>query len=126
MDLAGGKMKFEKKYSIIYPDFEDVEYKKLSETAFHDLSLDILCKNLTDDDRESELIKGIITNMTADPRVAQYRQKVFCDILNSPDLRKRMMELFDKFEFMRNFGLHYKNTDEKKRNLVLASQIGRA
>ncbi len=102
-----------KTYSILFPDFEGVEYKQLSETACHDLALDLLCKNLTNDVKESGMIMEVISNMTPDPRVAEYRQKVFCDILKSPDLRKRMIELFDKFEFVRNFGVIHRNTDEK-------------
>lgn len=103
----------EKTYSILYPDFEGVEYKRLSETTCHDLALDVLCKNLADNNKESKLIMDTISNMTADPRVARYRQKVFCDILKFPNLRKQMMELFDKFEFVRNFGVLHKNSDEK-------------
>ncbi len=106
-------MKIKRKYSILYPDFEGVEYKKLSETTCHDLSLDVLCKKLTDSPKEYNMIMDVISNMTKDPRVAKYRQKIFCDILKFPDLRKRMVELFDKFEFIRNFGVHHLNSDEK-------------
>ena len=52
--------------------------------------------------------------MTADPRVVEYRQKVFCDILKFPNLRKRMVEHFDKFEFIRSYGVNHLDTDEKK------------
>ncbi len=106
-------MEIKNTYSILYPDFEGVEYKRLSETTCHDLALDMLCRKLTDNNKESKLIMDIISNMTADPRVSEYRQKVFCDILKSPNLRKRMVELFDKFEFIRNFGVLNRNTDEK-------------
>ena len=106
-------MEIKKNYSIIYPDFDGVEYKQLSETACHDLALDMLCKNLTDNNKEYKMIMDVISNMTSDVRVCEYRQKVFCDILKFPDLRKQMTELFDKFEFMRNFGVHHLNADEK-------------
>lgn len=106
-------MERKKRYSIIHPDFDGVEYKELSETAYHDLALDVLCKKVSDNPRESRMIQDIVSNMTADPRVAEYRQKVFCDILKFPELRKRMTELFDKFEFIRNYGVHHLNTDEK-------------
>ncbi len=106
-------MEIKRKYSIIYPDFDGVEYKRLSETTCHDLYLDTLCKSLSDNNKETQMIKDVISNMTADSRVAKYRQKVFCDILKFPDLRKRMVELFDKFEFIRNYGVHHLNTDEK-------------
>jgi len=112
-NFEGVKMEIKRKYSILYPDYSGVEYKQLSETAWHDLSLDVLCKKLTDNQKESKMIKDIICNMTADPRVARYRQKVFCDILKFKGLRKRMVELFDKFEFIRNYGVHHINTDEK-------------
>ena len=74
-------MENKRRYSILYPDFEGVEYKKLSETTCHDLALDLLCKKVTDNSKELNMIKGIISHMTSDPRVAIYRQKVFCDIL---------------------------------------------
>lgn len=106
-------MEMKKTYSILYPDFDGVEYKKLSEVTCHDLSLDMLCKNITDNTKEYSLIMNVISNMTSDMRVAEYRQKVFCDILKFPELRKRMMELFDKFEFIRDFGSNNKNIDEK-------------
>lgn len=106
-------MAIKRKYSILYPNFEGVEYKKLSKIACHDLALDILCEKVSDDDKEIKLIMNIISDMTADERVAEYRQKVFCDILKFPAIRKQMTELFDKFEFIRNFGLHNKYADEK-------------
>lgn len=102
-----------KNYSILYPDFDGVEYKHLSESACHDLALDMLCKNLTENNKEYNMIMDVISNMTSDARVCKYRQKVFSDILRFPDLRKQMVELFDKFEFMRNFGVNHLNTDEK-------------
>ena len=98
-------MEFRNKCSILYPDFDGVEYKQLSEVTCHDLALDLMCKKITDNNREYRLIMDTISKMTADPRVAEYRQKVFCDILKSPDLRKRMTELFDKFEYIRKFGV---------------------
>ena len=102
-----------RQYSILFPDFDGVEYKKLSDAAFHDLALDLLCEKLTDDRRESAMIKDVLKSTTQDVRVAKYRQKVFCDIFKSPELRERMVELFDKFEFIRNYGVHHLNTDEK-------------
>ncbi len=107
-------MEIKRKYSILYPDFDGVEYKQLSENTYHDLSLDMLCNKLTDSPKEFIMIKDIISNMTSDAKVARYRQKVFCDILKFPELRKQMSELFDKFEFIRSFGVNHLNTDEKK------------
>ncbi len=106
-------MEHKREYSIIYPNFDGAEYKQLSNDACHDLALNMLCEKLTDNHNEYKMIKDIISNMTADSRVAHYRQKVFCDILKYPDFRKRITELFDKFEFVRSYGMHHLDTDEK-------------
>lgn len=100
-------------FSILFPCFEGTEYKQLSESACHDIGLDTLCRALTDDPKERSMIMRIISSMTPDPRVAQYRQEVFADILRLPDFRKRMTELFDKVEFIRTFGIMHKSSDEK-------------
>ena len=106
-------MESTKKYSILYPEFEGVEYKTLSPTACHDLALDLLCQDLTDNQKESKLIMDTISKMSPDPRVAKYRQEVFCDILKLPELRTKMVALFDTFEYIRNFGVHHWKTYEK-------------
>ena len=102
-----------RKYSILHPDVEAAEYKRLSKVACHDLALDMICKNVVASEKESGMIMDIISNMTADPSVAEYRQKVFCDILRFPKFRERMVELFDRFEFMRDFGANRLKIDEK-------------
>ena len=117
-------MQIKRKYSILYPDFPDVEYKKLSETTCHDLALDVLCEKITTNRKESKLIMETISHMTSDPRVAEYRQQVFCDILKFPMLRKQMIELFDKFEFIRDFGVLHRSNDERMEITNLLSRMG--
>lgn len=99
--------------SILFPYFEDTEYKQLTPAAAHDLGLDAVCRELSEDQKERRMITNILTNMTSDKRVALYRQKVFADILAMPELRKRLTELFDRLEFLREFGGMKKATDEK-------------
>ncbi len=100
-------------FSILFPYKSETTYKQLSPTACHDLGLDAVCKSLTDDGKEQKLIMNIISQLTADPRVSAYRQKVFADILALPELRSKMTELFDKMEFIRSFGTMHKNSDEE-------------
>lgn len=102
-----------KKYSILYPSCEGVRYNKLSENTCHDLALDLLCKKVTDNPKEYRMIMDILSEMTSDKRVAKYRQKVFSDILKFPDLRRKITELFDKFEFINNFGVLRWDENEK-------------
>lgn len=106
-------MKNNNKFSILFPYVEETKYKQLSETACHDLGLDVLCRELSTDTKEQNLIMNVLSNMTSDERVAIYRQKVFVDILRLPELRKRMSELFEKIEFIRNFSTGHMSTDEK-------------
>lgn len=107
-------MEQSKKYSILYPAFEGAEYKKLSEITCHDLALDMLCEKASKNQKEFNMIKGILSNMTSSPEVAKFRQEVFSDVLNMPNLRKQMVELFDKFEFIRDYGDNHLRADEKK------------
>lgn len=106
-------MKENNRFSILFPYYEDTKYKQLSDSACHDLGLDTICRDLTSDSKEQNLIMSIISNITSDPRVAIYRQRVFVDILFLPDLRKQMSELFEKIEFIRNFTASHVETDEK-------------
>ena len=106
-------MKQDNFFSILFPYYENTEYRQLSAVACHDLGIDTLCDRLTTDAKERRMISDVLANMTADPRVARYRQKVFADILRLPKLRTELMELFDKMEFIRNFGIMHKTTDEK-------------
>lgn len=103
----------EKPFSILYPQSEKIPYKRLSETVCHDLGLDTLCEALTEDNKERRLIMEVLSGMTPDPKTALFRQKVFADILALPELRTTMMELFERIEFIRNFGTMHKSTDEE-------------
>ncbi|MCQ2490672.1 MAG: DNA mismatch repair protein [Ruminococcus sp.] len=100
-------------FSILYPFRSETEYRQLSQTACHDLGLDVICKALTNDNAEQNMIMNTISRMTADPRVSSFRQKVFSDILALPELRTKMTELFEKMEFIRSFGTMHKNYDEE-------------
>lgn len=100
-------------FSLLYPEQKNIAISKLSETACHDLGLDNICRKMTDDTKEQRLIMNVLSEMTADRAAALYRQKIFADILRLPELRKRMTELFDKVEFIRNFGIMHKDSDEK-------------
>ena len=98
--------------SILYP-YEDVKFRQLSRTACHDLGLDTICKELSESADEQRLIMNVLSNMTDDMKTAQYRTEVFEDILGLSDMRKRMMELFEKIEFIRDYSSGRMETDEK-------------
>lgn len=101
-------------FSILFPDTDKTEFRQLSDETCHDLGLDTLCAELTSDKKEQQLIMNIISNMTADPETSVYRKKIFADILRLPELRTRLLELFEKVEFIRNFSVNRLESDEKK------------
>ncbi|HNZ98425.1 hypothetical protein [Ruminococcus sp.] len=42
-----------------------------------------------------------------------YREQIFRDILRLPELRKTIMELLDKIQFMKDFSTTHKTYDEE-------------
>ena len=74
-----------KKFSLLYPR-QQIEFKKLEDSAFHDLGLDVVTKEVTSEPREQAIISEILAHLTADPEVTNYRQDVFEDLKNLPDI----------------------------------------
>ena len=106
-------MKDNNSFSILSPLDRDNVYRQLSAAACHDLGLETLCRELTNDPKERNIITAILSDMTADQKTARDRQEVFRDVLALPELRTKMTELFDKIEFIRNFGSTRIDNDEK-------------
>ena len=98
--------------SILFPD-GNAKFTRMTDSAFHDLGLDSICKELTSDAKERKYITGVISNMTEDADTARFRQEVFADILDLSQLRKKITELFERLEFMKSFGSLAKKTEEK-------------
>ena len=102
----------DKGISIIFPDGSYEKCKVLSETAVHDLSLDSVCRKLSDKAQEQGLILGVMSRICADPEVVQFRLDVFEDIYNNPEFRNRMLEILDKIDFLRNYGSFRRDNEE--------------
>ena len=90
-------------FSILFPYFEEVKYRRLSESTCHDLALDTLVKEMSEKPEEQHLLYDVISHTTSDPRVANYRSDVFADIFENPELCDKLMELFDRIEYIREF-----------------------
>lgn len=98
--------------SILFPDVKDVQYNSLSETTCHDLGLDFICQKLSKKEAEQRMIMEVISNMTDNPEVAKFRGEVFDDILRLPDMRKSMLELLDRIQFLKDFGGFKRDNDK--------------
>ncbi len=106
-------MNISTQFSLMQPAGADTEYRSLPDHVMHDLGLDVICREISDDIKERRMIADVLSKISPDPSVAAYRQQIFGDILRLPGLRKTMMELFDKIQFMRDFGSMHKTTDEE-------------
>ncbi len=113
----------DKKISLIYPyqekpgDFSNTRagepcYQPLGHDAIHNLGLDTIINELTPIEAERTYCLRVLSNLTPDARVAVYRADVFEDILNSPELREKIIKILDKINFLRDYGGFKRDHDE--------------
>ena len=91
----------------------DIEYRRLPDQVIHDLGLENFCQAISSDSAERRFIANVLSQITADVNVAAYRRKIFVDIFRLPELRKNMIQLFDKIQFMKDFSTMHKASDEE-------------
>ncbi|MGX8681629.1 MAG: MutS-related protein [Spirochaetales bacterium] len=98
--------------SIIFPNGSYDRCRTLSDITIHDLALDVICRSLSDKEKEQSLILGIMSKVTSDPEVVQFRLDVFEDIYKNPAFREKMLEVLDKIEFLKDFGSFRRDNEE--------------
>lgn len=103
----------DKKISLLYPKGENEGFQIMSEVTMHDLGFDTICEAVADKkDAQQAMIMRVLSKMTDDPYVARYRSDIFEDIYKNPDMCKRMMEILDKINFLRDYGSFKKKYEE--------------
>ena len=100
-----------KNFSLLHPENKEVEYKTLNKEALNDLSIDFLCENLTSDPYELNSIKRLLTNVTCDEEVIEYRRDIFEDFLKFPKLRSDLTALLLKLKDLREIERFQKDTE---------------
>ena len=100
-------------FSLMQPIKSNPEYHKLPDHVMHDLGLEAFCKAASDDDKERRLITNVLSQITDDVSVADYRRAIFADILKLPELRTTMMQLFERIQFLKDFSTMHKTSDEE-------------
>ncbi|MBR3269030.1 MAG: DNA mismatch repair protein [Oscillospiraceae bacterium] len=100
-------------FSLMQPAQTCSEYRRLPDHVLHDLGLEEFCRAVSSDAGERRLITNILSQITDDANIAAYRQQIFADILRLPELRKTMMQLFDRIQFMKDFSSMHKTSDEE-------------
>ena len=91
--------------SILFPRQDEVTYREIPEESWHDLGMDTLAEKVAAQPQEVQLIRRVMMNLTADPRVAEYRSGVFEDILRHPEIRERLMKLLDRIKMFYDYGV---------------------
>ena len=89
------------------------DYKSMNDTTYHDLGLDELAKRVTEEPKEQQMIQRTLSQMTSSPEVAALRQDIFYDLLTLPDIRKKLLDLMNRIEYLRDYGSWRKSSDEK-------------
>ncbi len=100
------------KYSILYPA-GDYTYRKLDAVTMHDLGLEKIVRTLSDKEAEQNLCMDVLANVTAAPQVSQYRLDVFEDILTQKKMREDLAKVFDRINFLHDYGRLQRDYDEK-------------
>ncbi len=101
-----------KNISLLFPaDMMDAPVHPLTEEAINDLSVNYLCKQLSRNAGEQNIIRNIMTQICDVPEVIRYRCDVFEDVLRFPVLRQRIGELLEQLEFLKSVERLAKDTD---------------
>ncbi len=100
-------------FSLLQPVGVNAEYRRLPDNVIHDIGLDEFCQAISQDPKERRMIANVLSDISPDPSTALYRRQIFSDILRLPELRKTMLELFSKIQFMRDFSSMHKTFDEE-------------
>ena len=95
----------QEKLSILFPRQDEVTYREIPEESWHDLGLDSVTEKIAARPQEVPLLRRVMMNLTADPRVAAFRIDVFSDILRHPEIRERLMQLLDKVKMFYDYGV---------------------
>ncbi len=98
------------KISILFPD-HSLKFSKLSDETFHDLGMDSIVKQLTPTESEQTYIRNVMSMLTPEAGHAAYRGDVFDDIYRNPGMRKELMKLLDRVNFLRDYGSYKHDHD---------------
>ncbi|WP_242845575.1 MutS-related protein [Butyrivibrio sp. WCE2006] len=98
------------KISLLFPN-KELEFKKISEIAVHDIGMDTVINKLSAQPNERQYILNVMSLITDDKRTATYRADVFNDIISNPSLRENIMETLDRINFLKEYGSYKHDHD---------------
>ena len=112
-----------KKISILYPDGDIENFNELLDVTVHDLGLDMIVKKLSNEVEEQMHILRIMSRVTERSEVTKYRCEVFDDIYHNPKMRKDMMVILDKINFLRSYGTFRTDFDKSESTWELLHRL---
>ena len=99
--------------SILYPEYLDTSsYKKLSDTSWHDLGMDLVCDKITNKTAEKTIIQTVMTQMTSIKDCATFRMEVFEDIYHNEALQENILKVLNQVDTLRDFMSLKRNIDK--------------
>lgn len=90
------------KFSLLHPENSKAVYRRLTDEAINDLSVDFICEALSEDGFEKNSIKQLFINITDDEETIRYRCDVFEDFLRFPQLRDDLMRVLAKLKDLKD------------------------
>ncbi len=100
----------EKKISLLFPD-QKLNFIKLNDTTLHDLGMDNLIMKLSAQKNEQVYISNVMRMMTDDSETARYRCDIFDDIMRNRKMREDIVTLFDRINFLKEYGSYKHDHD---------------
>ena len=100
-------------FSLLSP-IGEYEYFTLSEYTSNDLSIDFIIENITSTSSERSILKKILMKIPICQSVIQYRQAIYKDLKNTPEICEELYEIFKEMQFY---------SSEKSRNIDNKSSI---
>lgn len=91
-----------KSFSLLYSENYKSEYMMLTDEACNDLSLDLICRTLSGEVFEQNIIKNIMMKVERNPDTVRYRSDVFEDIMRFPKLREQIKLLLDELAYLKD------------------------
>ncbi|MCR4658116.1 MAG: DNA mismatch repair protein [Lachnospiraceae bacterium] len=91
------------KISLLFPD-RSLNFNKLNDETMHDTGMDQIIGQLTNRESEQTYIRNVLGTLTDDVDNAAYRGDVFDDIYRNPEMRAELIKLFERVNFLRDYG----------------------
>lgn len=107
---------------ILYADGSEKKYNQLPPETMKDLDMDEITSWISVMAEERAILKTVMSRILVSPEDMKYRQEIFQDLKNSPELRESLYEAVSKIQSMKEFAGVKKATSDKDKTLYTILQ----